>query len=84
VLDALHQVAEEADKHPAQVAIRWLLQRPGVTAPIIGARNERQLESNLGSVAWSLSEAQMNTLNKASELDLPYPYDFVAAGQKRR
>lgn len=84
VLDALHEVAQESDKHPAQVALRWLLQRPGVTAPIIGAKNETQLESNLGATGWSLSEDQLNKLNVASDLDLPYPYDFVANAQQRR
>ena len=48
VLDALHEVATETDKHPAQVALRWLLQRPAVTAPIIGAKNETQLEVQSG------------------------------------
>ena len=84
VLDALHEIAEETDKHPAQVAIRWLLQRPGVIAPIIGARNEEQLESNLGAAGWLLSDEQMKTLTEASEVDLPYPYDFVSNGQEGR
>ena len=84
VLDALHAVADEADKHPAQVAIRWLLQQPGVTAPIIGARNLEQLESNLGAAGWVLSDEQMAHLNEASALEPPYPYDFVNRGQQNR
>ena len=47
------------EKKPAQVAINWLLQRPGVTTPIIGARTNEQLESNLGAVGWSLSTEQV-------------------------
>ena len=84
VLDALHEVAHETAKHPAQVAIRWLLENPLVTAPIIGARNEEQLEINLGAIGWSLSPEHLNTLNQASELRLPYPYDHIAASQPRR
>lgn len=84
VLDALHAVAEEVDKHPAQVAIRWLVQRPAVTAPIIGARTEAQLSANLGAVGWSLTDAQMDTLNKASEVLPPYPHDFIAPAQNNR
>ncbi len=38
VLDALFIAADNEGKSPAQVALNWLLQRPGVTAPIIGAR----------------------------------------------
>ncbi len=85
VLDALFAVAEEAGKEPVQVALRWLLQRPGVTAPIIGARTLAHLESNLGAAGWELSPAQMARLTEVSEPDLPYPYDFItrAAGARR-
>ena len=50
VLDALFAMAEQAGKTPAQVAINWLLRRPTVTAPIIGARSLEQLDANLGAV----------------------------------
>src|SRR5512138_2590202 len=46
ILDVLFSVADAAGKTPAQVALRWLLQKPGVTAPIIGARTLQQLETN--------------------------------------
>lgn len=84
VLDALHTVAEDTGKHPAQVAVRWVLQRPGVTSPIVGARTMAQLETNLEVVGWELSDAHMSTLNDASELPLPYPYDFISNAQKPR
>jgi aryl-alcohol dehydrogenase-like predicted oxidoreductase len=48
-----------------------------VTAPIIGARGMKQLESNLGSTGWSLSPDQVAKLDVASEVSLPYPYDFI-------
>ncbi|HIC89161.1 MAG TPA: aldo/keto reductase [Anaerolineae bacterium] len=84
ILDTLFAVAEEVGKTPAQVALNWLLQRPGVTAPIIGARNLEQLEDNLSASGWSLSEEQMNRLNQVSEPSLPYPYDFISGAQQRR
>jgi aryl-alcohol dehydrogenase-like predicted oxidoreductase len=84
VLDALFTVAEEANRTPAQVAINWLLQRPAVTAPIIGARTLAQLEANLGAAGWSLTGPQMERLNRASDPGLPYPYDQIAAAQARR
>ena len=84
VLDALHAVAEASGKTPAQVAINWLLQRPGVTAPIIGARNMEQLEANLGASGWKLSEEHMETLNTANEAPLPYPYDVVEGNRSAR
>src|ERR1700731_651363 len=76
-LDALHSVAKQAGHTPAQVAINWLLRKPGVTAPIIGARNVEQLDTNLESVGWELTPEQVQKLDAASELELPYPYDFI-------
>jgi aryl-alcohol dehydrogenase-like predicted oxidoreductase len=78
VIDTLFAVAEEVEKTPSQVALNWLLQRPGVTAPIIGARTLAHLEDNLGATGWSLSEAQMIRLTEASDVRPPYPYDVLA------
>jgi aryl-alcohol dehydrogenase-like predicted oxidoreductase len=77
VIDALVAIAAETDKSPAQVALNWLLQRPGVTAPIIGARTMEQLEDNLGAVGWSLTEEQVKCLNSASHKRIPYPYKLL-------
>lgn len=77
VIDTLLAVAEEVDKTPPQVALRWLLQRPGVTAPIVGARTMEHLEDNLGAAGWTLSAGQMARLTEVSEVALPYPYRFI-------
>ncbi|MGW3825700.1 aldo/keto reductase [Streptomyces sp. NPDC005071] len=74
VVDAVVAVAEEAGRTPAQVALRWLLGRPGVTAPIIGARTVEQLTDNLGAVGWELTAEQAARLDGASARPLPYPY----------
>lgn len=77
VIDTLWTIAREVGKSPAQVALNWLLQRPGVTAPILGARTVEQLEDNLGALGWSLNVDQMELLNKASDKQLPYPYELL-------
>jgi aryl-alcohol dehydrogenase-like predicted oxidoreductase len=75
-IDALLAVAKEVGHSPAQVALRWILQRPGLTGPIIGARNMVQLEDNLGAAGWTLSDEAMERLTAASDRSpLPYPYD---------
>jgi len=84
VIDALVAVAEEVGKQPVQVALNWLLRQPGVTAPIIGARTMEQLEANLGGSGWSLSADQVERLDAASALTMPYPYDHIAQAQRRR
>ncbi|MFN8597766.1 MAG: aldo/keto reductase [Anaerolineae bacterium] len=78
VIDALLAVAAECGKTPAQVALNWVLNRPGVTAPIIGVRTLAHLEDNLGAIGWRLSAEQLSRLNQASDLPLPYPYDWLA------
>ena len=84
IVDALQEIADQVGKSVAQVAINWLLRQPGVTAPILGARNLRQLEDNLGAVGWELDEEQVRRLNEASARPLPYPYDFVTGAQEGR
>ncbi len=84
VLDVLFEVAEEVGKSPAQVALNWLVHRPGVTAPIVGARKLAHLEDNLGAVGWVLPDELMSRLTQASEVAKPYPYDFIANAQQGR
>ncbi|MEI5097910.1 aldo/keto reductase [Streptomyces sp. PmtG] len=78
VVDAVLAVAGECARTPAQVALRWLLQRPGVTAPIVGARTVEQLTDNLGAVGWELGDEQLRRLDEASARPLPPPYDVLA------
>ncbi|MBI4926304.1 MAG: aldo/keto reductase [Anaerolineae bacterium] len=77
VLDRLFDVAAQSGKEPAQVALRWLMQKPGVTAPIIGVRSMRHLESNLGAAGWALTAEQMANLDAASEKEPHYPVNFI-------
>ncbi len=74
VVDALDAVAEETGKSVPQVAINWLLQRPGVSTVIIGARNEAQLRENLGAIGWNLTAEHVTGLDRASMPTMPYPY----------
>lgn len=74
VVDALDAVASETGKSVPQVAINWLLQRPTISSVILGARNEEQLEQNLGAIGWNLSPDQVARLDKASDVRPIYPY----------
>ncbi|GIF05088.1 aldo/keto reductase [Actinoplanes siamensis] len=85
VTDALLAVADEVGRNPAQVALRWLMQRPGVTAPIIGARTVDQLAVNLGASGWSLTDKHMESLTVAGDRrPLPYPHGYLAKSPRRR
>ncbi len=74
VVDALDQVASETGKSVPQVALNWVLSRPGIASVIVGARNEEQLKMNLGAAGWSLSPDQIAHLDAASQQPEPYPY----------
>jgi len=74
IVDVLDALAEETGKSVSQIALNWLLQRPTVASVIVGARNEEQLKSNLGTVDWNLTAEQVARLDKASEIPTIYPY----------
>ena len=85
ILDELFKVTQELGKTPAQIALRWLLEKPVVTAPIVGVRTIKHLEDNLGATGWHLSEEIMERLDQISEMQRVYPYNFMARfkGRKR-
>jgi aryl-alcohol dehydrogenase-like predicted oxidoreductase len=74
VVDALDGIARERGTSIAQVAINWLLRRPGVTSVIIGARTTEQLADNLDAASWELSAEEVAELDRVSARPLPYPY----------
>jgi len=63
VAQELCGVADEVGHHPASLAVRWVAHHPGVTAPIIGARNLEQLEPSLASVEIDFSDALYDRLS---------------------
>ena len=83
VIDMLDAIAAETGKSVPQVALRWLMQRPGVTAPIIAARTLAHLEDNVGACGWSLAAEQMERLTQASAKPAPYPYDFLRLQERK-
>ncbi|HEU5147621.1 MAG TPA: aldo/keto reductase [Chryseosolibacter sp.] len=74
VLDVLHQIAEDTGKSVAQVAINWLMQKDSVCNVIIGARDEKQLIENIGSVGWNLSPEYVLQLDEISVQKPLYPH----------
>ncbi len=72
--DAMEEIAGARNKSIPQVALNWLLRRPGISSLIIGARNETQLRDNLGAVGWSLTEEEVRRLSSLSDIPEHYPY----------
>jgi aryl-alcohol dehydrogenase-like predicted oxidoreductase len=66
VLVALDEVASATASTPAQVALAWLMARPGITAPIVSASKPEQLGDLVKAAKLKLSSAQIASLNAAS------------------
>ena len=64
VVDRVVQLAEQHGVSPAQIALAWLLHKPGVTAPIVGASKMPHLEQAVSAVDIKLSEEEMNYLEE--------------------
>ena len=66
ILDALDAVAARHKAKPAEVALAWVMGRPGVTAPIASATSLEQVESLARATELALTPADMEALNQAS------------------
>ena len=77
ILACVGEIAKQRAVTHAQVALAWVHQKPGVTAPIIGVRNLPQLEDNLSAADLVLSDDEMAALDGVSALDNIYPYRFL-------
>jgi aryl-alcohol dehydrogenase-like predicted oxidoreductase len=66
VIDAVDRVAEARGVKSAQVALAWLLHKPGVTAPIVGTTRVGHLDDALGALELELSADEL------AQLEAPY------------
>ena len=74
IIEALVEIGEGHGVSAAQVALAWLLDRPGVVSVIVGARTEEQLADNLGAADLELSDGERDRLEELSRPPLLYPY----------
>jgi aryl-alcohol dehydrogenase-like predicted oxidoreductase len=74
IVEALVEIAAAREASAAQVALAWLLGRPGVTSAVIGARTDEQLADNLGAADLTLDAGERSRLDALSAPPLLYPY----------
>jgi aryl-alcohol dehydrogenase-like predicted oxidoreductase len=65
VVALLREIAERHSRTPAQVALRWLMERRSVL-PIPGAKNEEQAASNAAALSFSLVDGEVEALDRAT------------------
>lgn len=61
-VDALRPLAAKRGKTVGQLAVAWVLRKPRVTAAIVGARSEKQVEENIGAAGWSLTDEEIERI----------------------
>ena len=76
ILDVLLEVSAQLGFPPAEVALNWAGNQPGISSLIIGATKLTQLESNLRALDFVIPEEQAARLNDASRLERAHPYMF--------
>lgn len=91
VVDVLKAVASDVGRTPAEVALKWVVERPGVSSVLIGASRLEQLGQNIASLDVELSKEQLARLEEATALPLLNPYfifqlptEHLFGGQKVR
>ena len=66
VLKALKDVSDHHNISQAAVALKWIMQKPGITAPIASATKPEHLKSFKEAMTTSLSDEEMKSLDQAS------------------
>ena len=74
VIDVAVEIGEAHGVSAAQVALAWLLRRPGVCSLIVGARTDEQLADNLAAASLELSDEEHARLEEVSRPPLIYPH----------
>lgn len=77
IIEAAEAVAAELGTGVAQVALAWVLGKPGVASPILGARTLAQLEANLDCLELALTSEQIGRLDAASAPTPIFPHGFL-------
>jgi aryl-alcohol dehydrogenase-like predicted oxidoreductase len=70
VVERVSEVAAARNVPQAQIALAWLLHKPGVSAPIVGATNPEHVRDALAAEQLSLSDEEITSLE---ELYVPHP-----------
>lgn len=74
VVDAVKEIASEIGCTPAEVALKWVVERPGVSSVLIGASRVDQLKQNIASLEIELTAVYLARLEQATAMPLINPY----------
>ncbi len=84
IIDLMTEIGKRHNISVAQVALRWVINQPGVTSVIIGAKKHDQLLDNIAAVDLEISQEELQELDKISALSPEYPAWMInRQGQQR-
>ena len=83
IVDVMRKIADAHGVTVAQVALAWVLDNEAVTSVIIGARNLKQLDDNIGAVDVELTDEDRDALDEVSKIPSAYPGWMDALGSDR-
>ena len=70
VIDRVNEIARARELPPAQIALAWLLRKPSITSPIVGATKPHHLDDAVAALSVTLSDEEVGRLE---ELYQPHP-----------
>lgn len=73
LVDVFKTIGEQYSASPAQVALAWVRQQPGITSTIIGAKTVAQVNDNIKSTEVSLSAEDLKKIDEVSPAPFVYP-----------
>jgi aryl-alcohol dehydrogenase-like predicted oxidoreductase len=76
-LQEYEDLCDKIGEHPAEVALAWLLSRPGLTAPVTGPRTLEELESAVRAVAITLDDETLARLDEIFPGRKPAPEQYA-------
>lgn len=82
IVAELERAAQAINRSMAQVALNWVVNRPGVASVIVGATKPAQLEDNLGALDFELPPELRTRLDAVSAPTARYPYTFFTSGMQ--
>ncbi len=62
-VEELKPIARRYGKTLPQFALRWTLSNPMISTALVGCRNEREVNDNVGAIGWSISDADMKEID---------------------
>lgn len=81
VIDRLIEVSKEKGVTPTEIALAWVMSRPGVTSTLMGVRTLQHLNDNIKAMEVELSKADIASLNEVSDPSLNFPIPFLSSAR---